>query len=138
MLAYVYQAALLCPDCAIQVKLSLREAGKVPDNPMDESTFDSGDYPKGPYTDGGGEADSPCHCDHCHVFLENPLTSDGQEYVKEALASGEGDPEVLAAWRERYDWLIPDEEEDEELTEGEEVFLALGTTSTPERRSMEL
>lgn len=49
---------------------------------QDESTYDSGEYPKGPYGDGGGESDSPQHCGACHEFLENSLTSDGAEYVR--------------------------------------------------------
>jgi hypothetical protein len=42
-----------------------------------ESDYDSDDLPKGPYADGGGEADTPQHCDDCRRFLENPLTGDG-------------------------------------------------------------
>lgn len=49
----------------------------------DESSYDSDEWPKGPYPDGGGEADTPQHCAGCHEFLENPLTSDGYEYVRE-------------------------------------------------------
>ena len=52
----------------------------------DETTYDSDDYPKGPYANGGGEADTPQHCDECQLFLENPLTSDGVAYVREAIA----------------------------------------------------
>lgn len=42
--------------------------------------------PKGAecYSDGGGEADCPQHCANCGVPLENPLTSDGVQYVLEA------------------------------------------------------
>lgn len=49
----------------------------------DEGSYDSDDFPKGPYPEGGGEADTPQHCDSCHEFLENPLTSDGMAYVRE-------------------------------------------------------
>ena len=59
--AYVYQAALLCSDCAKNV------------------TAD------GPYGAGGGEADFPQHCDQCGAFLENPLTPDGILYVRDAI-----------------------------------------------------
>ncbi|MFN0317543.1 MAG: hypothetical protein ACKVQA_21165 [Burkholderiales bacterium] len=45
---------------------------------------DSSEYPKGPYDEGGGEADSPQHCGGCREFLENPLTPDGMEYVRDA------------------------------------------------------
>lgn len=30
--------------------------------PQDESLYDSGEWPKGPYGNGGGEANSPQHC----------------------------------------------------------------------------
>ena len=43
----------------------------------DENDYDSDDLPKGPYSNGGGEADTPQHCDGCGAFLENPLTGDG-------------------------------------------------------------
>ena len=50
-----------------------------------ESDHDSDDMPKGPYADGGGEADSPQHCDACGEFLENPLTGDGLIHIEDAL-----------------------------------------------------
>src|SRR5271155_2436152 len=84
--AYVYQAAVWCPDCTRTIKKELKKAGEEPEDPDDESSYDSDDYPKGPYSDGGGESDSPQHCDGCKVFLENPLTGDGEEYVREAVA----------------------------------------------------
>jgi len=34
---------------------------------------DCDEYPVGPYPEGGGEADYPRHCDHCGLFLRNPL-----------------------------------------------------------------
>jgi hypothetical protein len=55
----------------------------------EETLYDSDDYPKGPYPNGGGEADTPQHCDSCSVFLENPLTEDGRDYVRGALAMDE-------------------------------------------------
>jgi hypothetical protein len=50
-----------------------------------ESDYDSDDLHKGPYADGGGEADTPQHCDGCRQFLENPLTGDGLTYVEDAI-----------------------------------------------------
>jgi hypothetical protein len=76
---YLYAADLFCEDCGDKIKASLA-AQADPDN---ESTWDSDEYPKGPYAEGGGEADSPQHCDDCGVFLENPLTNDGARYVVE-------------------------------------------------------
>lgn len=107
MLAYIYQAALLCEDCG---KAARAKCHEDENNPVVriarerncslrcaaeyESHYDSDDYPKGPFDNGGGEADSPQHCDHCGVFLENDLTTDGANYVREQLApwvSGDDD-----------------------------------------------
>jgi len=76
---YIYQAALWCESCAAQIKNQIAWQNL----PMD--TDDSDQYPQGPYGDGGGESDTPQHCDGCEVFLENPLTSDGYDYVVEAI-----------------------------------------------------
>ena len=76
METYIYQAALHCEDCAVKIMEGL--------SPSDDSG-DSDDYPQGPYSDGGGEGDSPNHCDGCRAFLENPLTCDGYEYVQETV-----------------------------------------------------
>ena len=51
---YMFQAAFICEDCTQKVKSSV----KVPAKPGIEETYDSDNYPKGPYPDGGGEADS--------------------------------------------------------------------------------
>jgi hypothetical protein len=98
--AYIYKAALWCGPCVIK---ALVAAGKAAPGAMDmppakaleqivsangftsESDYDSDDLPKGPYPDGGGEADTPQHCDGCGEFLENPLTGDGLIYVEDAI-----------------------------------------------------
>ena len=72
MKAYIYQAALLCEPCALDVQA------------MTTPGPDSDDYPQGPFSDGGGEADSPQHCDLCGEFLQNPLTPEGVRYVQVA------------------------------------------------------
>ena len=72
----------------------------------DESSFDSDDFPKGPYPDGGGEADYPVHCAATGEFMDNPLTEDGSAYVKQAFrafkADGRGDAETLSTWADAY------------------------------------
>lgn len=73
MNAYIYQADLWCEDCIEEVKKTLTP----PENPDDEHTYDSDDYPKGPYPDGGGESDCVQCCAGCHCLLENDLTADG-------------------------------------------------------------
>ncbi len=112
MNVYVFQAALLCEACGEDVKAQTTPPeGVDPANP-DETLYDSGDYPKGPYPDGGGEADCPQHCDICNVFLDNPLTGDGETYVRDAFREyvelGRGLLSVLQEWRDAYDWVWSD------------------------------
>jgi hypothetical protein len=85
MNAYIYQADLYCEDCGKKIRQDLLEdgtfhptLGKLKDaNIHDETTYDSDDFPKGPYPDGGGEADTIQCCAGCSCLLENPLTDDG-------------------------------------------------------------
>lgn len=102
MNAYMYQAALYCEKCGKDIKDRLDAEGNTPENPNNESTYDSDEYPKGPIPDGGGEADSYQHCDDCKEFLGNTLTSDGIDYsleaLKEYVQSDSGNAEVLDTW----------------------------------------
>lgn len=98
---FIYQAALYCTDCGESIRERLDAAGETPDDPSDESSYDSDDYPKGPFPDGGGEADSPQHCgagEDClnaltlagtkvGAFLENQLTSEGVDYAREMISN---------------------------------------------------
>jgi hypothetical protein len=87
MEAYIYQSALLCETCAVK---ELHRIRPVADGEAMPGTLYGGDSDKAPYgplPDGGGESDCPEHCDHCGVFLENPLTSDGYAYVRSAIAA---------------------------------------------------
>lgn len=116
--AFIYQADLWCADCgrAIRERLDSEYSANVPDkttgkeyNPptwdTPETEYDSDEYPKGPYSDGGGESDCPQHCasgadclnaleladgHKVGCWLENPLTSEGARYVKETVADGRG------------------------------------------------
>jgi hypothetical protein len=98
--AYLYKAALWCGPCIIKTLVAERKAapGAIDISPAEaleqivsangftsESDYASDDLPKGPYADGGGEADTPQHCDGCRQFLENPLTGDGLIYVEDAI-----------------------------------------------------
>jgi hypothetical protein len=74
MRVYIYRAELLCDWCGSRIVADYADNGVVDD------TGDSDDFPQ---EVSNGEADSPCHCGHCGVFLENPLTPDGDSYVRE-------------------------------------------------------
>jgi hypothetical protein len=122
MNVYMYKAALYCEDCGKAIRQQLDRAEKTPDNVNDESSYDSDDYPKGPYPNGGGEADCPQHCDNgancinaeivarpkteykVGCFLDNDLTQDGVKYVVNAIFEG---GEVANLWgiyyMENYD-----------------------------------
>lgn len=98
MKVFEFQAALLCEDCGESIKAQLPDVSE-----------DSDDFPQGPYSNGGGEADSPQHCDACAVFLDNPLTPDGERYCleqwEEYCTSGVGNPGVLFEWLTAYPWV---------------------------------
>ena len=97
---YAYNAALYCEDCGSDIIDHLEGL---------EDTGDSGDYPQG--FSGHEEADCPQHCDACGVFLQNDLTSEGYEYVKErvreAVAKGKA-TDVLLEWICFYDFTLKD------------------------------
>jgi hypothetical protein len=98
--AYIYRAALWCGPCIIKALVAERKAapGTIDMSPAEaleqivsangftsEGHYDSDDLPKGPYAEGGGEADAPQHCDGCGQFLGNPLTVDGLIYVENMI-----------------------------------------------------
>lgn len=113
---YAYKAALWCADCGEKLREELTAQGKAPADQDDEASYDSDDFPKGPYATDSNEADCPHYCDGCGAFLENPLTGDGERYVREAIEkaliegkrpdAAEGAPRysvALAEWRGFYD-----------------------------------
>ena len=134
MSTYIYQAALYCQPCGLEIIKDCMERGIAPDcascelnylahvnngdiecnkyDPGDDSNWDSAEFPKGPFGDGGGEADSPQYCDNCDLFLDNPLTEDGLNYVKEMIidniSDGFGSIEVLKEWIDFYDLTLKD------------------------------
>lgn len=129
MNAYIYCADIYCEECAAQIKRDLKSKGLRPVNYRDESTYDSDEYPKGPYENGGGESDSPEHCgNHARClnaivwpdgeksgcFLENPLTQVGYEYVKQEHRDGKN--EVTQLWADFYEIDTDTDTEEEEST----------------------
>lgn len=122
-MAYIYAADIWCDDCGEAIKSRIIAEGNAPADPDDEYSYDSGEFPK--YVDGSSEADSPQHCaagEDCinayefpggfkiGVWLENDLTTDGEDYVKEAVREG---GEVAELWREWHDWIDFDDPEEE-------------------------
>lgn len=103
MKVYVYKADFLCEDCGEEAIRKLAQEGKT-------DTGDSDSFPQGPYAAGGGEADAPHHCSNYSncvndkggngVFLKNPLTSDGVDYVR--YAHGERPTDLTRMWMEYY------------------------------------
>jgi hypothetical protein len=84
---YVYQAALLCEPCGRATCARLTAEGSAPENPQDEASFDSDEFPKGPTDE--GESDSPSHCAECGAFLESELTEEGDAYVRDAVTQAQ-------------------------------------------------
>jgi hypothetical protein len=107
VMSYAYQAAMWCDDCAAAVMQELDGRGVA-------DTGDTNDYPQGADE---CESDSPDHCDGCGVFLENPLTSDGWEYVRETItadvAAGRYDSVACREWAPFYGYPWRDEGDDE-------------------------
>ena len=114
MLAYIYAADIYCEQCGEAIRERIIREGFAPADPDDQRSYDSDEFPKGPYCDGGGEADCPQHCgagqqcvnaiefDDGHkvgAWLENELTADGVEYVCEAIREG---GEVAELWADYY------------------------------------
>jgi len=103
---YIFRGDIYSALAGEQCRQQLTDEGKAPADPDNESTYDSDDFPKGPYPNGGGEADTPQHCARYGTFLENPLTEDGSAYVKSAFKAyaedGRGDRATLALWQEAY------------------------------------
>ncbi len=140
--AYIYQAETYCEDCIRKTYRDLHARGIIPKNREDQSSYDSDFYPKGPFDDGGGEADSFNHCRICELFLGNPLTDDGIKYtigyLQAFLDSQYNDPTALDQWAEELKcYLLNDEQEvvlDHYLTlrEAEQEILSHKIEHSPE------
>ena len=94
-MGYIYQADVYCNDCGAAVCARLA----APENVADESSYDSDDYPKVADLE-NEESDIPEHCAACGTFLQNPLTSEGYEYVKDALTTHPS--AITFGWAEVY------------------------------------
>ena len=110
-MAYVYQADLWCDDCGKALRERLvQEGGDAPEDPDDEDSYDSDDFPKGPYPD-EDPSDSPSHCGSGAECLNAVLLDDGTEVG--AIVSGltdegayyvrsQNDSPCVRAWLDHY------------------------------------
>jgi hypothetical protein len=116
MKIYMYKADLYCEKCTSLIKDELKEKWQratsldsrpnIPVDETNESSYDSDDWPKGPIYEA---SDYPQHCGECNLFLENPLTAEGEEYVRKEIALSNYilvDPNIIAIWREHYSYLF--------------------------------
>lgn len=95
---YIFAADIYCEDCGLAIRKRLTDSGDEPADPSDEKSYDSDKFPKGPYPDGGGEADSPNHCGDCRKGLGNDLTRAGVKYVVDALNEARERSDLLDEW----------------------------------------
>lgn len=123
---YIYQSELWCDSCGQAIRERITAEGHAPENPDDETSYDSDEFPKYASTD--GETDSPSHCGSGNECLEaielsdgtkvgalisENLTTDGADYVRQAVK--EGGLVAVEVWKPAFDWVdYEDEEEDEE------------------------
>lgn len=120
MNVYIFQADIYCEDCGKDIANCInKDCADLAKHltkiyPLEKT--DSNHYPQGPYPDGGGESDTPQHCGcgkdclnaitlrngrKVGCFLENPLTSEGYQYVVDSHAE-QPNSEVVEIWREFY------------------------------------
>ncbi len=115
-MAAIYAADLWCDDCADLIRGKIQSGeypnhAKAPDDPDDETSYDSDDYPKPAGDDEASDCPQHCASDENCVnaqklsdgskvgLLFGELTEAGIEYVKEAIAEG---GLVAEFWRDQY------------------------------------
>ena len=69
---YVYQAAFLCEACGERMRFKLDSEGLTPEESENETTYDSDDYPKGPYR--AEEVETCDSMDRCLNLTESEVT----------------------------------------------------------------
>ena len=115
---WIFNADMWCHECGKALKADITVNGHAPADPDDETSFDSDEFPT--HCSETDESDSPNHCaagDSCYAAIELPdgtkigalltesLTTDGEEYVKEAVAEGEDSGVAVQVWKPYYDWI---------------------------------
>ena len=115
-MAYIYQAEIWCHDCGEKIKDDiLTEHPDWEDKFEFEDEYDSDEFPK--YANDDAETDCPQHCGSgadCINAIElsdgskigcligTALTTDGIEYVKQAVKEGGLCAEL---WRKEFDYI---------------------------------
>lgn len=114
---YIYQADCWCNSCGKAICDRIAAEGFAPEDPDDERTFDSDEYPK--YCGEDEESDGPQHCaamDECleaevlsdgsrvGALLSTSLTTYGVDHLKEMVAEG-GNPALHEFWKSQFDWV---------------------------------
>ena len=89
---YIYRADVYCGDCGEAIREDIVQAGFAPDDPEDEYTYGSDEFPKGPYPTTEA-VDAPEYCGRCQSLLGSPLTEDGELYMIERMVAEGFDPE---------------------------------------------
>lgn len=122
-MSYIYQADIWCDCCGKQICEDIQKEGKAPADPDDECSYDSDEYPKSNAGLSDDSADGPQHCAagaDClepfvlngtvyGAFLENDLTDEGREYVKELYK--ERPTELTQFWMDHYGLNEPETDE---------------------------
>jgi hypothetical protein len=138
-MAGIFQADIFCDDCIERIKDDIysgrfdhqrgltRDEWEVEHGYDDERCYDSGEYPK--WCGDDEESDCPQHCgshEDCINYGElsdgfrygfcfgNSLTSDGIEYVREAVRDGEEGGIARDVWAVEYSWIDFDEGDDDD------------------------
>ena len=124
MMVWRYRDEMLCKECGEMIRATL-------DYPLDAPERRDDDiYPQGPYYT--GIADGPDHCaigEDCQNFielpdgtkiggwLENELTEEGIEYMRDVVAQG---GEIAHLWANFYAASLIDKEADYYYTDEED------------------
>ena len=99
----IYTGNVYCEACGIAIRQKLTAEGKAPADVANEFSYESTDFPKGPYEELFSRR--PCHCVECKQFLQNPLTEDGWEFVRAMVAENNAKGRISTAiiqWENFY------------------------------------
>jgi hypothetical protein len=112
-LVYMYEGDLYCTNCAKELKhyletngVAASAAGIAPALENDPEKL-----PQGPFS--VSESDFPDYCGKCGEFLENPLTTDGYQNLRQAVEAyeneGSGDPSTMQELIDFYPEVFEDD-----------------------------